>query len=137
MNIFEATAPCSDPAAKLCCDACTALTAKFYGRREFLTGAAALGAGTVLGARRGAAQTPAAASKPFRIDIHHHISSPAFIKEITGRKTGQVPLMKWTPQQSIDDMDQGGVATAILSVSEPSVFFGNYDAAIALAREIE
>jgi predicted TIM-barrel fold metal-dependent hydrolase len=32
-------------------------------------------------------------------------------------------------------MDQGGVATSILSISEPGVFFGNYDAARTLARE--
>src|SRR5262249_27220670 len=46
-----------------------------------------------------------------------------------------VPLMKWTVAQSIEDMDQGGVATSILSISEPSVFFGNFDAARKLARE--
>jgi hypothetical protein len=50
---------------------------------------AALGTGAVLGPRSSAAQTPIIATKPFRIDIHHHISSPAFIKEITGRRTGQ------------------------------------------------
>jgi len=104
------------------------------GRRGFLTGLAALGAGTVLGTRRSAAQAPAPA-KPFRIDVHHHFSSPGFIAEITGRKTGQVPLMRLTAQKSIEDMDKGGVATSILSVSEPSVFFGNYDAAQTLARE--
>src|SRR5262245_25229068 len=43
--------------------------------------------------------------------------------------------MKWTVGQSLEDMDKGGVATAILSVSEPSVFFGNYDLARQLARE--
>ncbi len=104
------------------------------GRREFLTGLAALGAGTVLGARKSAAQAPAPA-KPFRIDVHHHFSSPGFIAEIAGRKTGQVPLMRLTAEKSLEDMDKGGVATAIVSISEPSVFFGNYDAARALARE--
>jgi predicted TIM-barrel fold metal-dependent hydrolase len=117
------------------CDSVAGHTGAWCGRRGFLTGMAALGAGALLGSRKSAAQTPAAVDKPFRIDIHHHISSPGFIKEIAGRRTGQVPLMKWTPAQSIDDMDKGGVATAILSVSEPSVFFGNYDAALALARE--
>lgn len=104
------------------------------GRRRFLTGLAALGAGAVLGARRSSAQTSAPA-KPFRIDVHHHFSSPGFIAEITGRRTGQVPLMRLTAQKSLEDMDKGGVATAIVSISEPSVFFGNYDAARALARE--
>ena len=43
--------------------------------------------------------------------------------------------MRWTIAQSLDDMDQGGVATSILSISEPGVFFGNFDAARALGRE--
>ena len=43
--------------------------------------------------------------------------------------------MKWTVAQSIDDMDRGGVATSILSISEPSVFFGNFNSARKLARE--
>jgi 6-methylsalicylate decarboxylase len=104
------------------------------GRRAFLTGLASVGAAAVLGTRKSAAQETAPA-KPFRIDVHHHFSSPGFIAEITGRRTGQVPLMRLTAQKSIEDMDKGGVATAILSVSEPSVFFGNYDAARSLARE--
>ncbi len=104
------------------------------GRRDLLAGLAALGAGAVLGARKSAAQAMAPA-KPFRIDVHHHFASPGFIAEITGRRTGQVPLMRLTAEKSLEDMDKGSVATAIVSVSEPSVFFGNYDAARALARE--
>ena len=103
------------------------------GRREFLAGMGALGAGTFLNSRRSAAQTPPA--KPFRIDVHHHFSSPGFISEITGRKTGQIPLMRLTAAKSIKDMDKGEVATSIVSISEPGVFFGNFDAARALARE--
>jgi len=101
-------------------------------RRKFLGGLAGLGAGALLTDQPAGAQ---AINKPFRIDVHHHLSSPGFIAEITGRRTGQVPLMKWTVAQSIEDMDQGGVATSILSISEPSVFFGNFDAARKLARE--
>jgi 6-methylsalicylate decarboxylase len=101
-------------------------------RRTFLGGLASLGAGALFADQSASAQ---AVDKPFRIDVHHHLSSPGFIAEISGRRTGQVPLMKWTVAQSIDDMDQGGVATAILSISEPSVFFGNFDAARKLARE--
>jgi predicted TIM-barrel fold metal-dependent hydrolase len=103
-------------------------------RRKFLGGLAALGAGTLSVGQPVRAQAPAA-ERPFRIDTHHHLSSPGFITEIAGRRTGQVPLMQWTVAKSIDDMDQGGVATSILSISEPGVFFGNYDAARALARE--
>src|SRR5215475_13878699 len=102
-------------------------------RRTFLGGLASLGASALFADQSASAE--AAVDKPFRIDVHHHLSSPGFIAEISGRRTGQVPLMKWTAAQSIDDMDQGGVATAILSISEPSVFFGNFDAARKLARE--
>ena len=102
-------------------------------RRTFLGGAAVLGAGAWVAGQPTNAQP--GANEPFRIDVHHHLSSPGFIAEITGRRTGQVPLMKWTVTQSIEDMDKGGVATSVLSISEPSVFFGNFDAARKLARE--
>jgi predicted TIM-barrel fold metal-dependent hydrolase len=103
-------------------------------RRGFLGGLAATAAAlpAILGPAR--AQTPPA-DKPFRIDTHHHMSSPGFIAEISGRRTGQVPLMQWTVAKSLEDMDKGGVATSILSISEPGVSFGNIDAARALARE--
>jgi predicted TIM-barrel fold metal-dependent hydrolase len=104
-------------------------------RRAFVGGIAGLGLGAMLPDRQASAQPRPAPEKPFRIDVHHHVSSPGFIAEISGRRTGQVPLMKWTVGQSLEDMDKGSVATAILSVSEPSVFFGNYDAARKLARE--
>ena len=98
-------------------------------RRSFLGGLAAT-AGAVL-------PIPALAQseKPFRIDSHHHISSPAFIAEITAHKTGQVPLMKWTVEKSLADMNKGGVATSIVSISEPGVYFGDGAAARVLARE--
>lgn len=115
------------------CNSASVHTGACCNRRGFLTGLGAFGCGTFLGSRASAAQTPR--GKPFRIDVHHHFSSPGFISEITGRKTGQVPLMRLTAAKSIEDMDKGGVATSIVSISEPSVFFGNFDAARALARE--
>jgi 6-methylsalicylate decarboxylase len=126
----------NDPAAFLWQDANYSHPgAACCGRRAFLGHLAALGIGTLFAGEQARAKAAAAVEKPFRIDIHHHLSSPGFIAEIAGRRTGQVPLMKWTVAQSIDDMDQGGVATSILSISEPSVFFGNFDAARKLARE--
>ena len=69
-------------------------------RRQFLSGLAALGAGTVLPACQSVAPAPER-STPFRIDVHHHLAPPGFIREITARKTEQRPLMEWTPAQSI------------------------------------
>ncbi len=42
--------------------------------------------------------------------------------------------MGWTLQKSLDAMDAAGVATAVVSTSDPCVFFGDYDQAKALAR---
>ena len=78
-------------------------------------------------------QAPAA--KPYRIDTHCHVSSPGFIAEIIARKTGQKPLMEWTAAKCLEAMDRDGVATSILSTSEPSVWFGDDAAARKLARE--
>jgi predicted TIM-barrel fold metal-dependent hydrolase len=98
-------------------------------RRAMLSGSAAIAA--VSGIRFARAQ----ADDPRRIDVHHHLSPPGFIKEISSRNTGQKPLEDWTPAKSIEDMDKGGVATAITSISEPGVHFGDDAAARALARE--
>ena len=133
MTIVKATTSDNQPSAFHCDSRHVHGKAPCCGRREFLSGLTALGAAGFLPSNKASAQTPPA--KPFRIDVHHHFSSPGFIAEITGRKTGQVPLMRLTAEKSIEDMDKGGVATSILSISEPSVFFGNYDAARTLARE--
>jgi predicted TIM-barrel fold metal-dependent hydrolase len=113
-------------------------------RRSFLRGVGASAGGLVGALAGGFAATGDRAfaqaagpvtEKPFRIDMHHHLSSPAFIAEIKSRNTGQIPLMNWTAAKSLDDMDKGGVATSILSISEPSVHFGDDAAAGKLARE--
>ncbi len=99
------------------------------GRRGLLRGAAALGlAGAVRPAR---AQTPA----PTRIDVHHHYTSPALLAMMKGRRTNQTFNMNWTLQKSLDAMDEAGVATAVVSTSDPGVFFGDYDQAKGLARD--
>jgi predicted TIM-barrel fold metal-dependent hydrolase len=132
MTIFKTTAKLRHQSSSFRCDSGHVHGETCCGRREFLGGVAALGAAGFL-AGKASAQT--ALARPFRIDVHHHFSSPGFIAEITGRKTGQVPLMRLTAEKSLEDMDKGGVATSILSISEPSVFFGNYVAARTLARE--
>ena len=105
---------------------CACCVAQGPSRRAFLTAAA--GAALALG--------PAAAQAPRRVDVHHHLAPPRWIAEVVrGRNTGQRPLADWTPQRSLDDMDRGGVATAVVSISEPSVWFGDNAAARALARE--
>jgi predicted TIM-barrel fold metal-dependent hydrolase len=105
-------------------------------RREFLAGLGALGAAALLPDALLRAQSPAAiAGRPYRIDVHNHFSAPGFIAAIAARKTNQRPMELWTPSKAIEDMDKGGVATSIFSTSEPSVWFGDNEAARKLARE--
>jgi predicted TIM-barrel fold metal-dependent hydrolase len=105
-------------------------------RRKFLATLGALGAAAVLPDTLWQQQMCAAIpDRPFRIDTHHHFSAPGFIAAISARKTNQRPLEQWTPGKSIDDMDKSGVATAMISTSEPSVWFGDNEAARKLARE--
>jgi len=105
-------------------------------RRDFLASLAAAGASALLPSFPFAGQTKAAAaSAPFLVDVHYHFSSPGFIAAIKAHNTGQVALMQWTPEKAIEDMDKDGVATSMISTSEPSVWFGDNDAARRLARE--
>ena len=103
-------------------------------RREFLLGLGALGASALVPELSSAQTGDAAPSRPLRIDTHHHFTVPGLRAEVT--KAGQQPLLNWTPQTSLDDMDKGGVATAILSVGDPGLWFGDNQAARKLAREV-
>ncbi len=105
-------------------------------RRDFLAGLAALGAAALIPEGVSIAQAQnAAQGQPFRIDTHHHFTVPKLITESTARGINQAGLQDWTPQKSLDQMDKGGVATSILSISDPGVWFGDNTAARSLARE--
>jgi predicted TIM-barrel fold metal-dependent hydrolase len=103
-------------------------------RREFLLGLGALGASALIPELTSAQTGDAAPARPSRIDTHHHFTVPGLRAEVT--KAGQQPLLNWTPQTSLDDMDKGGVATAILSVGDPGLWFGDNETARKLAREV-
>jgi 6-methylsalicylate decarboxylase len=105
-------------------------------RREVLLGIAGLGAAAVLPGYGFAAQMGSApALRPFRIDTHHHFTVPKLIAESTAKGITQAGLQDWTPEKSLEQMDKGSVATAMLSISDPGVWFGDNAAARALARE--
>jgi len=110
------------------------LTSGALNRRKFIAGAAAM-ATVGLGKPDSAAAQTAEATKPFRIDIHHHLSPPAYIAASNANNFGD-PLMKnWTPEKSLEDMDKAGVAVAILSVTTPALNFTSGEPARKLARE--
>src|SRR5213593_1824600 len=96
-------------------------------RRTFLTGAlASLGLAATADARRLAAFAQGAApAGPRRIDVHHHFAPPAWVAEVKGRPLLQTANTTWTPAKSIEDMDRGGVAAAMVSITNPGLWFGD------------
>ena len=73
-------------------------------------------------------------AKPYRIDVHHHFAPPPWIAAVAGRPLLNVANTKWTPALSLDDMDRGGVAVAIVSITNPGLWFGDRAATNHLAR---
>src|SRR5262245_13584851 len=110
-------------------------------RREFLKAFAGLGVSTLLPSALPAqgAQPPAggsaASDKQFRIDTHHHFTIPKLYALSTAKGVSQPTLKDWTPEKSIEQVEQGSVATSIISISDPGVWFGEDAAARGLARE--
>jgi 6-methylsalicylate decarboxylase len=115
----------------LCCDSFPdpyAVT-----RRGFVKSASALGLFAAMGA--GLVPSAHAQARPRRIDVHHHISPPSFLDAVKKAKLDNPPMMGWSPQKSIDDMEKGGVATSITSPTTPQVGFLAKEEAARVARE--
>ena len=106
-------------------------------RRSFLTGLTATGAiAAVSNAIPAWPQGGSTASaKAGRIDTHHHFTIPKLFELSTAKGVNQPTLKGWTPEKSIAEMDQGGVTTSVISISDPGVWFGDNAAARALARD--
>jgi 6-methylsalicylate decarboxylase len=69
-----------------------------------------------------------------RIDVHHHFAPPAWVTEVKGRPLLQAANTTWTPEKSIDDMDKGDVAAAMVSITNPGLWFGDASVTRLLAR---
>ncbi len=133
MKPFSAVDPTAaataEPAAS--CDCC-------LGRRRFLT--TGLAAAVALPARAAFAQAPAAKPPGRRIDVHHHFLPPQYMKEEHARTNfghasmTEDKLLSWSPSQSLEVMDQNRIATAIVSVTTPGVWFGDVAAGRRLSR---
>jgi predicted TIM-barrel fold metal-dependent hydrolase len=87
-------------------------------RRKFLKALAMAGAGAILPGSGLIAQVTSPSVRPLagRIDIHHHIFPPFYVKAMEDqlRASGFV-LRPWTPSTSIEMMDKHGIATAFFS----------------------
>ena len=83
---------------------------------------------------------PAAPPSPNSIDVHHHISPPAYIKAIgpenmvNSYPASRVAAYDWTPAMAIEMMDKGGTATAITSLYS-ATFLAEHPERRRLARE--
>jgi 6-methylsalicylate decarboxylase len=116
---------------------CSCCSASLVGisRRSLLSGIAAAAvsatASMVERARPALAETVASESTSL-IDVHHHFAPPAYVAE--NRSKVSPAALDWTPQKALDAMDSEGVATAVLSLALPGVWFGDADAARRTSR---
>jgi predicted TIM-barrel fold metal-dependent hydrolase len=112
-----------------------------HSRREFLSALAALGVSAFVSAEAWTAQTSAPNTKSRLIDVHHHILPPVYLAEARDRliaqQQGYLParILQWSPQNALAEMDQNGVATSIVSISTPGIWFGDAPSARTLARK--
>ena len=103
------------------------LSAPPLSRRHILARAAALGAAALLPCCEAHAQ----GSGPARvIDTHHHFYPPDYQKAwLDWEDARKIPhfanQIGWTPEKAIEELDQNGIATAMLSIaSTPGTWFG-------------
>jgi predicted TIM-barrel fold metal-dependent hydrolase len=105
-------------------------------RRNFLAGGmAALGlsaANAFPGNIRPATAQPAV-PKP-RIDVHHHYLPPAQAAAMAKNRAG-APPPPWSPQLSLADMEKSGATTAVLSLMQPGIWYGDVEEARSLSRQ--
>ena len=99
-------------------------------RREFIARAGVAGSALLLPRAIPLAQAPAA--NPRRVDVHHHLISPAWkaqmkkwngLKYVQGYETAQ----SYDVAKDVEQMDMGGVERSYLSVTTPGMWFGDID----------
>jgi predicted TIM-barrel fold metal-dependent hydrolase len=116
-------------------------------RRGFLSAAlASMGLGALPSAERAAllGQTPSAQAG-HRIDVHHHFGPPTWVAAMRAGgqlRSAQNPMgllspanTTWTVEQTLEDLDRGGGAAAIISITNPGLYLGDRAQAVRLARE--
>jgi predicted TIM-barrel fold metal-dependent hydrolase len=113
-------------------------------RRSFLTGALASLALPAAVLRPGTAPSVTQQTR-YRIDLHHHFGPPTWVRAM--RDGGQLRSADnpngllspanttWTVEQTLADLERGGGAAAVISITNPGLFLGDIGQAIRLARE--
>jgi len=82
-------------------------------------------------------EAQAAAQRPFRIDLHHHVIPPKWVEAARSHKpdnTWGPEIVGWTPAIAIEQMDKHRVAYAVTELGLPGVWWAPPDEAASLAR---
>ena len=75
--------------------------------------------------------------EPYRIDVHHHILPPDYVSALASvgiTSSGGRPIPEWDLQNTLALMDRHAITTAITSISEPGIYFGDETFRRDLAR---
>ena len=67
--------------------------------------------------------------------MHHHVSPPTWLEAVKKAKLDLPPIVSWSPQKSLEDMDKAGVGTSVVSPTIPQVTFLGREDATRIARE--
>ncbi len=71
-----------------------------------------------------------------RIDVHHHAVPPGHLAYLGTNSANPGALAKWSVEKAIDDMGQGGVGAAMLSLPyPPETWDGGKEQSIKITRE--
>jgi predicted TIM-barrel fold metal-dependent hydrolase len=108
------------------------LAATAVTRRGVLAGGTAALAATAIG---GFSAKSFAQDASKRIDVHHHLAPPSWLQAMNLIDALDPFIANWSVQKSLDDMDKGGIATAVLSCNVPQMRPLGADAATRIARE--
>ena len=95
-------------------------------RRDFLAGLAAAGAGTLVSGSSFSAQAPALPARPYRLDVHHHFTSPWWQRRnVETKRQGWETVRDYSPAKAIEMMDKAGIQTGFCSLTTPGLWFGD------------
>lgn len=71
-----------------------------------------------------------------RIDVHHHLFPPPFVAQLVEHEhyLASGVARHWTPETSLADMDEAGIATAFTSITAPGLAFIGRDRLCSVNR---
>ncbi len=98
-------------------------------RRQVLTGIAAASTAAFLPGRVWSAQATGS------IDVHHHVFPPEFIAVARANSISPAVIEQWTLARTLEEMDRNGIQSAVASITQPGVWYGNVEQGRTLARQ--